>query len=874
MREWLWRLAAMWRRDRESDARRDELQFHFDAEVEAASARGMSVEEARREARRRVGSVSAGEVDAHEGIGIRALDALSRDVSQAARSLTRHAAFTTLAGAVLVLSVAVAVLLFALFDGVLLRPLPYRQPDRLVRIYDGSPAQPRFPMAIGRYLEYRHAASSLDGLALYTGRDVELSGDGRRSARLTGVAITGEYFSVLGWAPASGRAFTDGDLRPDTRNVILSDRVWRAEFSADSAIVGRVIRLNRQSWTVIGVMPPGFQHIGGDYRSPPQGDTVDVWLPLSIDTTQPGNLNGSHYCNAVARIRAGRSFTAARQELAALAAGYSQRYAQFGTWTANVSPLFGEVTGRSRSLVTLLAVAAALVLTVACANIAGLCVARALTRQKDEEVRRALGASRWQRLRVALSENLLVGLAGAAAGVLVAASALPTMRAWLPVDFPRLHEVAFTARSAVFGVAVALTTVLLATVLAAGSTRTVVAGTRTTAGRRTRRLRTLLVVVEIALAGVLCAGTIQLWRHYRALTAQDHGFATSGVLTFRVSIPIPSRPEPGAIGARLESLRKAVLEVEDVRHAGITTNLPWSGYDENSDLRVVGRDMGDDPSTSVRYQAASDGYFDAMRMRVLSGRTFDATRDIRNRPRVIVINDATARRLFPAGNAVGTRVEIFGEQREIIGVVRGIGDQPTSVGVEPAMWFPLGQVDFVDVFFAVLVDGARPLSRLDAIRAALERIDPALPISDVQMMEARAATALANQRLALRLFQAFAMLTLLLAASGLYGLLAYVVHQRRKELSIRAAVGATRTDLAGLVLRDSLSMAIAGALACAAVLPAASGGWMAWTSGLGRLDAWAWIGTPALLLAIALLASLGPAHQASRQTDVGALRED
>ena len=212
MREWLWRLAAMWRRDRTSDARRDELQFHFDAEVDAAMARGLSGDEARREARRRVGSVPAGEVAAHEGLGIRALDALGRDVRHATRSLTHHAAFTTLAGSVLVLSVAVAVLLFALFDGVLLRPLPYRQPDQLLRIYDGSPAQPRFPMAIGRFLEYRRAATSLDGLALYTGRDVELSGDGRRSARLTGVAITGEYFSVLGWAPATGRAFTDSDL--------------------------------------------------------------------------------------------------------------------------------------------------------------------------------------------------------------------------------------------------------------------------------------------------------------------------------------------------------------------------------------------------------------------------------------------------------------------------------------------------------------------------------------------------------------------------------------------------------------------------------------------------------------------------------------
>ncbi|HTV02535.1 MAG TPA: FtsX-like permease family protein, partial [Luteitalea sp.] len=400
------------------------------------------------------------------------------------------------------------------------------------------------------------------------------------------------------------------------------------------------------------------------------------------------------------------------------------------------------------------------------------------------------------------------------------------------------------------------------------------AGHRLTSSRRVRRLRTTLVVVEIALAGVLCAGSIQLWRHYRALAAADHGFTTDGVLTFRVAIPVPTQPEPGAIGLRIDALRQALIGIDGVRHVGATTNLPWSGYDENADLRVVGRGMRDEASTSVRYQAATDGYFEAMGMRVLGGRTFDATLDTRERPLVLVINDAAARQAFPAGDAVGARVRAFGEEREVIGVVRGVGDFPTSTGVEPAMWFPLAQVEFVDLFFTLRVDGPVPTSRLDAVRTALARVDPFLPISDVQTMAARGDAALAEQRLALRLFQAFAGLSLVLAASGLYGLLAYVVHQRRKEMGIRAAVGATRADLARLVLRDSLTMAVVGALACAAILPTASAAWMTWTSGLGALDGWTWAGTPTVLLAIALGASIGPARLAARQVDGAALKED
>ena len=522
--------AAMWRRDRTSDARRDELQFHFDAEVEAAMARGLSADEARREARRRVGSVPAGEVAAHEGLGIRALDALARDVRHATRSLTHHAAFTTLAGSVLVLSVAVAVLLFALFDGVLLRPLPYRQPDRLrahLRQLAGAAALPDGDRPLPRVPSRRDVARRPRALHRPR-RRVERrwpplgAPDRRRDHRRSTSRCSAGRRRRAARSPTA-------TSQPGTRNVILSDGRGAPVQRRSRRSSAVPFRLNRQSWTVVGVMPAGFQHVGGDYRSPPQGDTVDVWLPLSIDsdrTRQPARL---------ALLQRGRP--GPRRTIAAAGAagtgGPRRRVTRSATRSSGRGRptsrrCFGEVTGRSRSLVTLLAVAAALVLAVACANIAGLCVARALTRA---EGRGGPACARRQPLAAAARgagrEPAGRRIGGAVAGVLLAAWALPVHARLVARDVPA------PARGGVHGAQRRVRrdrragAVLLATRARGQAARGLAAtGARTTAGRRTRRLRTAAGGrsrshwrASCAPARSSCGGTTA------RLTAQDHGFA-------------------------------------------------------------------------------------------------------------------------------------------------------------------------------------------------------------------------------------------------------------------------------------------------------------------------------------------------------------
>jgi predicted permease len=874
VRELIWRLWAMLRRDRLTAERQEELQFHQEMAVEAERRRGASAENARRLARLRAGSLPHGLESTRESLGVRWIDGAIGDLRHAARALTRSRAFGAVSVMVLAASVAINTLIFFMLDGVVLRPLPYAAPDRLVRIYEVAETQPKFPLSIGRFLDYREHAQSLEGIALYTGQDMELSGIDGRSEQLTGVAITSDFFALLGASLPLGRAFTAADLRRGTRHVIISHRLWRDRFRSDPAVVGRPVRLDRQSWTVIGVAPEGFQHVGGEYRSPLQGETVDVWLPLALDLNE-GPLRGAHFCNGIALVRDGVSVAQATDELQRMAAAYSARYPNFGEWRARVEPLSSEVTGPSRQIVWLLVAAGALVLLVACANIAGLSVARAVARRDELALRRALGAGQWQLARVGLSENLLIGIVGAALGLMLAASGLPLLRQLLPADFPRAHEIGLTVRGGIFAVAVALATSCIAGLLPTSGQRAAAAPQqRVTAGPGARRLRTALVVSEIALAGLLCAGALFLLRSYEKIGARDHGFRPEGALTFGLTMPRAGRPNPGDIARGYEDIRAKILEIGSVSSAGAATNLPWSGYDENTGFRIVGVTQNGDDTLESRYQAAGPGYFEAAGMRLVAGRLFDRTRDAMGQPNTLIVNDALAARYFPRGNALGAKVNVRGGEREIVGIVAAVPDFPADSATKPALWYPLGQVEFQRVFFVVRTDTIAPASVTGQVTSAVHAVDPDLPLADVRTLDSRAAAALAPRRFALWLFQAFAVLALILAASGVYGLLAYVVRQRRKELGIRAALGASRGELSRLVLADGLRMSVAGALLCAALVPVGGRLMQTFLYNVQAFDPVAIGGAPAALIVAAFVASVGPALSAMRNDPSVTLRED
>jgi len=871
MREWIWRVKAMLRRDRMAGEKAEELELHISMEIEAGLRQGLSAEEARRRARIRLGLVSEGVESAREELGFRWLDGAAADLRHAFRALTRNRGFGTVAVLVLSASVAINTLIFCMLDGVVLRPLPYRSPKQLVRLYDSTAGAPKFAMALGRYLDYRASAKSLESIALYTGGSMELTASRGHSKQLISVAITPDYFTVLGKALFLGRAFTAADLHAGVRNVIISYRLWRDRFQSDHAIVGKTIRLDREPWTVIGVAPDRLQHVGGDYRSPLQGETVDIWAPLTLDGPEM-MIRAWHFCNAVARIRDGFTETQARKELEILAARYSQRYPDFGKWTVRMEPLLNEVTGRSRQVVWLLAAAGGLVLLVACANIAGLCLARAVTRQKELALRRALGANRWQLIRVGLTENLLIGVAGAIFGLLLANAGLPLLRQLLPADFPRAHEIALSGMAAAFAVAIAIATVLIAGLLPLGATNTL-QSQRATSGRDSRRMRSVLVAGEIALAGLLCAGALFLLRSYWEIGARDHGFNPAGALTFHLKVPATGDAKPGTLARVYGAIVLKIGQIPGVASVGASTNLPWSGYEENSGFEIVGEPADRNNDKGGRYQAATPGYFEAAGMRLLAGRFFDRARDARGQPFTLIVNDALANRYFPNGKALEAELRIAGKNRRIVGVVEGIQDSPADLDTKPAFWFPLEQGEYDSLFFAVRTS-VDPASLTPAVTAAVHGVDPELALDEIRTLESRADSALAGRRFALWLFQSFAILALALAAAGIYGLLAYAVQQRHKELGIRAALGASRMDLSKMILSDGLKMAAAGACFCLLLIPLGGSLLRAFLYNVKAFDVWTIVAAPAVLLTVSLLASLGPARSATRSDPACALRED
>ena len=870
MREWIWRFTAMLRRKRMTLEKTEELQLHLDMEIEAGMRQGLTLEEARRRARIRVGLISEALESTRDELGFRWLDGTVLDLRHAFRALTRNRKFGVMAVVVLAASVAINTVIFCMLEGVVLRPLPYAAPERLVRLYDQSPTTPNFPMAIGHYLDCRAHARSLEAIALYTGQDVELAGDAGRSRRLTGMAITSDYFSLLGRPPAIGRAFTDDDLRTGVKNAVISHRLWEDHFGSDPAIVGKTVRIDRQPWTVIGVAAAGLQHVGGDYRSPIQGESVDVWLPLAIDLPEQ-NLRAYHYTNAIARIRSGVMEEAARQELDVLAANYANEYPDYGQWRIRIAPLLDEVTGRSRELVWLLVAAGGLVLLLACINIAGLSVARAVARERELSLRLALGANRWQLVRVGLAENLLIGVTGALIGLALADAGLPVLRHLLPADFPRAHEIALTALGALFGAAVAIATALLAGLRPPGRPDSLQSHQRVASSRDLRRLRTLLVVGEFTLAGVLCAGALFLLRSYQQIGARDHGFNPAGVLTVQLTIPSDDADHRARVQ---EDILAAIRDVPGVAAVGATSNLPWSGYDENTTFGIVGASRDQESGNSARFQAAAPGYFESIGARLLAGRLFDRMRDGGGQSPTVIVNDALADRYFPDGKAVGALVDLWGKQRQIVGVVAGIKDFPADLDTKPAFWFPLAQSRFASVYLAVRAAKGDPASLTAAVVNAVHAVDPELAVADTRTLESRTRGALAARRFALSLFQAFAVLALVLAAAGVYGLLAYIVQQRRKELGIRAALGASRSDLARMIVSDGLRMAATGALLCLVLIPLGGSLLQSFLYNVKPFDLFTIAGAPVLLLGVALLASVGPARSATQSDPALVLRDD
>src|SRR5574341_875162 len=505
------------------------------------------------------------------------MSTLWQDLRYGARMLIKRPGFTLIAVITLALGIGANTAIFSVVNGVLLKPLPYRAPDELIRVFETSQTQPKFPMSGGNFQDYRDQNSTLAGLALYTRQDVDLSQDDKPE-RLAALRVSAGFFDVLGVQPLLGREFRREDELPDNNAVvILSDRLWQRRFNREPGIVGRAVTLSGRPFTVVGVMPSGVQHVGGDYRSMAHGESVDVWWPVAL---RPQANRGAQFPNTNRN------------------------------WRITIQPLHEEIVGRAQTTLLVLFGAVFFVLLIACVNVANLLLARATAREREMAVRSAVGAGRGRIVRQLLTESLLLAMVSSAVGILLAQWAIDALGALGPEQLPRLQAVSIDGRILLFTLALTLLTGVLfglAPVLQAGQVNLnelLKEGGRGGAGVRQRRLRDALVVVEVALALVLLVGAGLLARSFWKLQQADSGFDHERVLTANLLLRGARYDNGPKIIAFQKQLLERVSALPGVQSAGLTSDLPWTGYDENAGFNIEGKTFPPNDGPSARYHVA------------------------------------------------------------------------------------------------------------------------------------------------------------------------------------------------------------------------------------------------------------------------------
>lgn len=881
----------------------DEITFHLDTRVQELCRRGHDEQNARAIALREFGDIATAR---RELVAIDRRTArrharsewwadLWRDTTLAVRAMRSQPVLTAAVVTTVALGVGANAAIFTVMQAALLAPLPYERPDRLVHLWETrAAANDRTEASYPNFEDWRRSTRTLSHLEGYDPTNVTVAG-GDASVMIQGGRVTPGFFSMLGVTPALGRTFAPGEDAPNAPPIaVLSDGFWRRRFGADRNAIGRAIAINGTAHVVVGVLPAGFHFA-------PIG-TADVWMPLdrSVETRA---ARSDHWLNVVGRLRNGVTADDARAELAAVMRRLAAEYPETNSGrSAEVVALRDEIVGDVRALLLVLTGAVTLVLLIACANVAGLLLARAFARTREMAVRTALGASRGRLVRQLLTESVLLALIGCAAAVWLADAGAQLLIAAIPegtrAGMPYWSETGagVSSRTALYAVVVALTAgVGFGLVPALTASSASVADVLRQGGRSVSTARgwarDALVVLEVALTIVLLVGTGLLVRSLRELLHADRGFDGEQVMTARVALSGPRYASPASQRVFFEDVLARVRESPGAQVVGAVTQLPLNGGGTNT-FRVEG---APEPPSSRRPEATPRGvagdYFEAMGIWLVDGRRFTARDDTGSTP-VIVINESLARLLFDGGRAVGRRVRFyaFPEQAwEIVGVVGDVKTGRLDAPAPPTVYYPHLQAPDNRLSLVVRVtcgpaagiaartgQPCEPASLAGVIRSAVAAVDPAVPVYAVTTMEEQVtrSTAVFARRYPLMLVGLFAATALVLAVVGLYGLISYAVVQRTREFGVRMALGATPGDIRAAVLRRGAFVAAGGValgVPGALILTRALRGML---YGVATTDAITYLGACTVLVAVALLASYLPARRATRIEPTIALRSE
>jgi putative ABC transport system permease protein len=903
------RFKFSWRR--REDVRADvdeELQFHIEMRTRELIAKGHSPPDARAEALRQFGDVGYTRQyciaqDERKEDRVRrliVLDELVQDIRFALRRIRKSPAFAAVTIATLALGIGANTAVFTLVNAVLLRPLPYHDPDRLVFIYEGFPnaGLPLVTMSAPDIMDLQRMQRSYDGIGVYRTGEYELGGSGNDPERVTGTRTSAGMLPLVGVQPAFGRGFTAAEDRPGSAVVILSDALWRRRFGARSDVIGTTVVIDRQPHEVIGVMPRGlaFPPTGARFNGLP----ADILLPIAF-TGFELEARGMMFNNSVVgRLKPGVSLEQARAELPALtkgiSAGYPAALQNSGIrLVMDIARMHDEVVGNVRAPLLVLLGSVGLVLLIACANIANLFVGRAAARDHEMTVRVALGASRLRLRKMLLTESLILALAGGAAGYVLAWWATDALPQLLPASLAQLRHAQPDGRVLAFTMGASLLTALLFG-LAPLATRFKPAlqqslresGGAVTMGRARQLTQKVLVVTTVTLAAVLLVAAGLLLRSFSALLRTDLGFRPESVLTATVSLPASSY-DGGRVRGFYAGILERVRALPGVATAGLGNDLPLAGFErraftpENSPVAAGG------PPRSLSVTWVASDYFGALGIGLRAGRLFSPADERVGADRVVIVSEGLSRDIWPGVDPIGKRLKwgLAESQAPWMTVVGVVADVPEArVDAEPTIhaYVPLMQIPAeiiseertgIAMFHTVSVivrSRIDPAALAAPIREEIRRLDPALAISDVSTMSSRVAGALAPQRLSTMLLAVFAAAALMMASIGLYGVLAYSVAQRTREIGVRIALGAKRNDVVKLVAGQGLKLT---ALGLALGLTAAFAGARVMTSLLYNTtprDAVTFLTVPLVIGGVALAASYLPARRAANVDPIRALR--
>ncbi len=818
------------------------------------------------------------------------MDVFWRDARFAVRSLLRSPAFTAIAVLTLALGIGANTAIFSVVYSVLLRPLAYAEPERLISIraaYSATGAQD-IPASQPEYHDYLQGVSALEDLAAVYPISINLTGLGEPQ-RIQASVVSDNYFRLLGVAPALGRDFTPDDDRGQIGYVvIISHDLWRKRFGGDPGVIGKTVRLDDDPMTIIGIMPRGFRHVLESGTSP-----MELWAPIALDNPDTGFLNvrNARVYDLIGRLKPGRTVAEARSEFGVLAARLQEQYPEVYPaaqgWHPVAQPLAEQVVGDVRPALLVLLGAVGFVLLIGCANVANLLLARATMREREIALRTALGSSRGRLVRQLLTESLVLAIFGGGLGLLLAAWGTSALGRLVAAYLPRAGEIQLSLPVLGFSAfLIILTGVVFGLMPALQASRADLQGVLKDAGRGSAgaprtRMRAALVVAEVAIALMLLAGAGLMLRSFQRLMAVEYGFDPDRLLTLQVWLPVPNDRSKGRFQTHAqrrsfyERALAAVGAVPGVRDAALISRLPLTGQND-ARLTIEGRAVGpDEPPVTAEGRLVSPNYFETMGIPLLSGEGLPEVADSLSR-RHVVVNRTMAEKFWPDADAIGRRLR-FGDNAPWLTVVGIVGDVRQIGLTDPPkqeVYSAFHTVSSQEMSVVVRTVDDDPERLGAAVTAAIRSVDPEQPVFGVMSMERVIENASAERRISMVLLLLFAGMALVLSAIGIYGVMAYTTTQRRHEIGIRLALGAGTPEVLRLVVGQGMRLVLLGLVA------GLLGAWVlsrALTSqlyGVTAQDPLTFMTVALLLGTVALVATWVPARRATRVDPMVSLRSE